>query len=118
MSRPGCDPDTSKASGTPAPRGPAFEVGGNVVSGRVEHVEAETGDDRTSVGVDLEDQHLATGLAGDHRDEQPDGTATDHEDPFALGELTAPDVVDGHGCGFDQRCIPQRDLVREPDEDP
>jgi hypothetical protein len=97
--------------------GPAFKVGGNVVSGRVEHVEAETGDDRTSVGVDLEDQHLATGLAGDHRDEQPVGTATDHEDPFALGELTASDVVNGHCRGFHESCVPQRDLVRQPDED-
>ena len=60
---------------------------------------------------------LAAGLAGDHRDEQPDRPAADHEDLFALGELAAPDVVDGHGCGFDERCVPQRDLVRQPDED-
>ena len=90
---------------------------GHVVGGRVEHVEAELGDDRPSVGVDLEDQHLAAGLAGDHRDEQPDRPPADHEDPFARRELASSDVVDGHCCGFHERCVPQRDLVRQPDED-
>ncbi len=69
------------------------------------------------MGVDLEDQHLATDLAGDHGDEQPDRPATDHKDLLTRRELGSSDVVNGHCRGFHERCVPQRDLVRQPDED-
>ena len=117
MSSPGCDPDTSNANGTPAPSVHASRCAATSSVVGSSTSKPRLGDDRTSVGVDLEDQHLAAGLAGDHRDEQPDRPPADHEDLLARRELGAADVVDGDCRGFHERCVPQRDLVRQPDED-
>ena len=69
------------------------------------------------MSVDLEDKDLTAGLAGDHGDEEPDRPPADHEDLFARHQLAPSHIVDGDRGRFHECCVPQRDLVRQPDED-
>ena len=109
--QPGLRPRTPRRPRPPGAAGPAVEHGGNVVRWPGRAVEAEALDHRPPVGVDLDDQDVAAGLAGDDGDEQPDRTAADDHDAFSPAQLTAPDVVHGHGGRLDQRGVPQRDLA-------
>ena len=70
------------------------------------------------MGVDLEDEHLGAGLAGDHGDEQPDRTAADDEDLLARRELAPPTSWTATAVGSTSAASRSDDLVREPDEDP
>ncbi len=69
------------------------------------------------MGVDLEDKDLTADLAGDHRAEQPDRPPAHHQDLLTRRELGSSDVVNGHCRRFHESFVPQRDLVRQPDED-
>ncbi len=116
-SSPGCDPDTSNASGAPAPRvhSPTIAATG---SEWVERAHAELFRHLPPVWVDLSDQYVGTRRLSHAGDQQADGTATDHQCALTGEKPRSSDVVHRHRHGLHESGAPQIEIVRQAHQNP
>lgn len=97
-------------------RGPLADQFSHVVDGRIPGSQPRLLGERAPVGAQFGDAYVGSGGPGDQRDEDADGSAADHDDLLALGDLCAADVVHGDRRGLDQRGPVQGKGVGQPDE--